>query len=112
MNRTFRRGVSVAIVSGGALLMGAISHGARERGTIHGFTSSRTAEEEILEQKFRSIPDPGHVEADLRHLTSEPLPWPAWLERALEHWRAPAVGRSRCHWTRPNSRARAQRAPR
>jgi N-acetylated-alpha-linked acidic dipeptidase len=72
MNRTFRRGVSVAIVSGGALLMGAISHGARERGTIHGFTSSRTAEEEILEQKFRSIPDPGHVEADLRHLTSEP----------------------------------------
>src|SRR5580704_3058877 len=72
MNRSFRRGMSVAIVGSGVLLMGAISHGARERGGIRGFTSNRIAEQEVLEQKFRAIPDPGHAEADLRHLTSEP----------------------------------------
>jgi N-acetylated-alpha-linked acidic dipeptidase len=64
--------MSVAIVGSGVLLMGAISHGARERGGIRGFTSNRIAEQEVLEQKFRAIPDPGHAEADLRHLTSEP----------------------------------------
>ena len=72
MNRYFRRGVSIGIVGSGVLLMGAISHGAREREGIRGFTSARVADEQVLEQKYRTIPDPGHVEANLRHLTSEP----------------------------------------
>jgi len=72
MNPYLRRVISVGIVGSGVLLMGAISHGAREREGIRGFTSGRVAEEQVLEQKFRTIPDPGHVEANLRHLTSEP----------------------------------------
>src|SRR5580698_1345335 len=72
MNPYLRRIFSVGIVGSGVLLMGAISHGAREREGIRGFTSGRVAEEQVLEQKFRTIPDPGHVEANLRHLTSEP----------------------------------------
>jgi N-acetylated-alpha-linked acidic dipeptidase len=72
MNRSVRRGCSVAIVCSGVLLMGAMSRGAHEQGSIRGFTSSRVAEEEALEQKLRAIPDPAHAESNLRHLTSEP----------------------------------------
>jgi N-acetylated-alpha-linked acidic dipeptidase len=42
--------------------------------SLTGFLPSRVAEERQLEAKFRSIPDPGHAESDLRHLTSEPHP--------------------------------------
>ncbi|MGA8035260.1 MAG: M28 family metallopeptidase [Candidatus Acidiferrales bacterium] len=69
MTRTVRRGCSIAI---GVLLMGAMSHGARESGSIRGFSAARIADEHALEQKFRAIPDPAHAESNLRQLTSEP----------------------------------------
>src|ERR1700730_18133397 len=39
---------------------------------IRGFEPPSVAAERQLEQKLQSIPDPGHAEANLRHLTSEP----------------------------------------
>ncbi len=47
---------------------------APDSNSIAGFVPSRVAEEQRLEAKFRSIPDPAHAESDLRHLTSEPHP--------------------------------------
>ncbi len=44
----------------------------RDTNSLTGFLPSRVAEERQLESKFRSIPNPGHAESDLRHLTSEP----------------------------------------
>jgi N-acetylated-alpha-linked acidic dipeptidase len=72
MNRSVRRSCSVAILCSGVLLMGAMTRVAREQATIRGFASARVAEEQALEQKLRTIPDPAHAESNLRHLTSEP----------------------------------------
>jgi N-acetylated-alpha-linked acidic dipeptidase len=44
----------------------------RPRQDLRGFLSSHASAELKLEDRFQSIPDPAHVEASLRYLTSEP----------------------------------------
>jgi N-acetylated-alpha-linked acidic dipeptidase len=47
---------------------------APDSNSITGFLPSRVAAEHQLEARFLRMPDPGHAESDLRHLTSEPHP--------------------------------------
>jgi N-acetylated-alpha-linked acidic dipeptidase len=72
LNRLLRRCGAAGLLASLFLFSVAISGSTQNDTSLRGFAPLRVAAERALEQKFQSIPDPAHAEADLRHLTSEP----------------------------------------